>query len=144
MTRLLMPAPPTLTPASRKEFLTCQTQISFTCLFYRLFLHFCLPSSEELRTQKLRFDLRTQSAKVLPLKHGVDQYIALQATPTAMNFFLANFYISGSFTFTPPKKKNLSRVFPVLAVANASSSVDRQCTVGHLAPSHRRLMQGPC
>ena len=62
-----------------------------------------LPSwlrSEEMRTQKLRSHLlrKTQSSKVLPLKPGVGQYIAMHATATARDFFLANFYPSGPFT----------------------------------------------
>ena len=53
----------------------------------------------ELRTQKLKSHLlRTQSLKVLPLKPGVYQYIAIHATLTARDFFLANFYPSGPFT----------------------------------------------
>ena len=41
---------------------------------------------------------RTQSLNVLPLKPGVGQYIAIHATLTARNFFLAYFYSSGPFT----------------------------------------------
>ena len=48
------------------------------------------PRSGELRMQKLKFHLlRTQSLKALTLKPGVDQYIAMHATLTARNFFLA-------------------------------------------------------
>ena len=36
--------------------------------------------------------------KVLPLKPGVDQYIAMHATFTARGFFLANSYPSSPFT----------------------------------------------
>ena len=55
--------------------------------------------SGELRTQKLKFHLiRTQSLKVLPLNPAVGQYIAMHATLTARDFFLANFYPSGPFT----------------------------------------------
>ena len=40
--------------------------------------------SGELRTKKLKSHLlRTQSLKVLPLKPGIGQYIALHATLTA-------------------------------------------------------------
>ena len=57
------------------------------------------PHRRELRTQKLKSHLmRTHSLKVLPLKPGVGQYIALLATLTARDFFLANFYPSGPFT----------------------------------------------
>ena len=49
--------------------------------------------------QKLKSHLlRTQSLKVLPVKVGVDQYIAIQVTHTARDFLLANFYPSGPFT----------------------------------------------
>ena len=40
----------------------------------------------------------TQSLNVLPLKAGVGQYIAVHATLTSRDFFLAYFYPSGPFT----------------------------------------------
>ena len=47
----------------------------------------------ELQEQKLESHLmRTQSLKVLPFKPGVGQHIAMHATLTARDFFLANFY----------------------------------------------------
>ena len=53
----------------------------------------CLSRSGELRTQKLKSHLvRIQSLNVLPLKPGVGQYIAIHATLTARDFFLAYFY----------------------------------------------------
>ena len=53
----------------------------------------------ELRTQKFKSHLvRAQSLNVLPLKPRVGQYIAIHATLTARNFFLAYFYPSSSFT----------------------------------------------
>ena len=55
--------------------------------------------SGELRTQKLKSHLlRTQSLKVLPLKPGVGQCIAIHATLTARDFFCANVYLSGPFS----------------------------------------------
>ena len=58
-----------------------------------------IPRSGELRTQKLKSHLvRAQSFNVLPLKPGVGQYIAIHATLTARDFFLAYFYTSGPFT----------------------------------------------
>ena len=42
-----------------------------------------------------------------------------------------------------PFVQNVSRVFPVLAVANAGSCVGPQNKIGHLAHRHRRLMQVP-
>ena len=60
---------------------------------------FFLSRSGELRTQKLKSPLvRTQSLNVLYLKPGVGQYIAIHATLTARDFFLAYFYPSGPFT----------------------------------------------
>ena len=57
------------------------------------------PRSGELRKQKLKSHLfRTQSLKVLPLKPGVGQYVAIHASLTARDFFLANFYPSNPFT----------------------------------------------
>ena len=69
------------------------------------------PRSEKLRTQKLKSHLgRTQSLKVLHLKSGVSQYIAIHATLTARNFFPAYFYPA---FFTKPLP-----ISPVLAMAN--------------------------
>ena len=44
--------------------------------------------------------LRTKSSEVLPLKPGVHQNIAMHASPTARNFFLANFCNRESWTLT--------------------------------------------
>ena len=75
---------------------------------------FALPRSRGLRTQKLKTHLmRTQSLKVLLFKPGVDQYIAMHATLTAGDFFLAYFYPSSPFTLH--FFQNLSQFFPVLA-----------------------------
>ena len=58
-----------------------------------------VPCSGELRTQKLKcHSMRTRSSKVLPLRPGVGQYMAINATLTARDYFLANFYPSGPFT----------------------------------------------
>ena len=58
-----------------------------------------MPHIGELWMQKLKSHLvRTQSLNVLPLKLGVGQYIAIHATLTARDFFLAYFYPSGPFT----------------------------------------------
>ena len=55
--------------------------------------------SGELRMQKLKsYLVRTQSLNVIPVKPGVGQYIAIHATLTARDFFLAYFYTSGPFT----------------------------------------------
>ena len=45
--------------------------------------------------------LKTQSPKVLPSKSGivVGQYTVMHATPTARDFFLANIYNPGPFTY---------------------------------------------
>ena len=72
--------------------------------------------SGELRAQKLQSQLvRTQSLNVPPLKPGVGQYLAVHATLTARDFFLAYFYPSGPFICIFPKPLPIS---PVLAVAN--------------------------
>ena len=100
------------------------------------------PRSGELRTQKLKSHLlRTQSLKVLTLKPGVGQYIAMHATLTARDFFLVSFYAFCPFTYIFP---NLSRVFPVLAVANTGSCVGPQNKIGQPAHRYRQLMQVPC
>ena len=80
--------------------------------------------------QKLKSHLlRTQSLKVLPLKPGVGQYIAIHATLTARGFFPAYFYPSGPLTYTFSKK--LSEFFPVLGVADTDSCVDPHNKIGH-------------
>ena len=83
------------------------------------------PRRGELRTQKLKSRLRrTQSLKVLPLKPGVGQYIAIRAALTARDVFLAIIYPSGPFTCIFPQ--NFSQSFPVLAAAYAGSCVGPQ------------------
>ena len=88
------------------------------------------PRSGELRTQKLKsYLVRTQSLNVRPLKPGVGQYIAIHAMLTARDFFLVYLYPSGPFTGI--FFQNLSRFFPVLAVANTGSCVGPQNKIGH-------------
>ena len=66
-------------------------------------ISYLVSHSGELRTKKLKSHLvRTQSLKVLPLKPGVGQYIAIHATLTARDFFLAYFYPSGPFIYIFP------------------------------------------
>ena len=58
-----------------------------------------LPRSGELQTQKLKSHLvRTKSLKILPLKPGVSQDIAIHDTLAARDFLLAYFYHSGLYT----------------------------------------------
>ena len=85
----------------------------------------CLPISSSIclaffhcvQTQKLKSHLvRTQSLNILPLKPGVGQDIAIHATLSARDFFLAYFYPSGPFTCIFSKPLLIS---PVLAVANS-------------------------
>ena len=75
----------------------------FQCRHYNYFSllsHSAVTTSRsgELRTQKLRSHLIIHSLKVLSLKPGVGLYIAMHATLTARDFFLAHFYPSGQFT----------------------------------------------
>ena len=93
---------------------TCRTRNTGSFLFV---LSLSLPGSGELRMQKLKSHLlKTQSLKGLPLKPGVGQHIAMYATFTATDFFLAYFYPSGPFTsIFFPKPLPISQV---LAVAN--------------------------
>ena len=85
-----------------------------------------------LRTQKLETRLlRTQSLKVLPLKPGVGQNIAMHFSLTAKDFFLTYFYPSGPFTCIFSKTSpNFS---PVLAVTNTGFCVGPQNKIGHFA-----------
>ena len=66
------------------------------CISLSLSLPLSLPQWES-------YLVRTQGLNVLPLEPRVGQYIAIQATLTARNFFLANFYPSGTFTCIFPK-----------------------------------------
>ena len=50
------------------------------------------PTQEAERLPVLREE--AEEAVVLPLKPGVGQYVAMHATLTARDFFLANFYLS--------------------------------------------------
>ena len=85
--------------------------------------------SRELRTQKLKsHPMRTQSLNVLPLKPGVGQYIAIHATLTAMDFFLAYFYPFGPFICIFP---NLSRFFLCWVWLTHGSCVGPQNKIGH-------------
>ena len=80
------------------------TELFLACLVLPLSFAFAPPRSGELCTQKLKSHLlRTQSFKVLPLKPGVGQYIAIHTTLIARDFFFANFYLSGPFTCIFPK-----------------------------------------
>ena len=66
-----------------------------------------------LRAQKLKTHLlRTQSPKVLPLKLGAGQNIALYASPTARDFFLESIYtlLVHSLAFFPEPLPSFSCV----------------------------------
>ena len=87
----------------------------FICIFFQNLSR--VRRSGELWTRKFQSHLmRTQSLKVLSLKPRVGQYIAMHTTLTARDFFLAYFYTSRSIYLH--FVQNLSRLFPVLAVAN--------------------------
>ena len=71
---------------------------NFVNSYFRVF-SFYISRNRELRTQKLKSHLvRAQSLNVLLLKPGVGKYIAMHATLTASDFFLAYIYPSGPFT----------------------------------------------
>ena len=74
---------------------------------------------------------RTQSLNVLLLEPGVGQYIAIHATLTARNFFLAYFYPSGPFTCI--FFQNLSRFFLCWLWLTHGSCVGPQNKIGHPA-----------
>ena len=84
----------------------------------------------ELQTQKLDSHLlRRQSSKVLHLKPGVVQNIAIHATLTARDFVLAYFNPSGPFTYI--FFQILSQFFHGLAVATTGSCVGPQNKIGY-------------
>ena len=67
-------------------------------------------------------------SKLFPLRPVGGQKIAMHASLTARNYFLE--LISTIRVHSPTFFPNLSRVFPVLAVANAGSCVVRQNEIG--------------
>ena len=86
----------------------------------------------ELRTQKLKVQfVENTELEGSPFKAWVGQYIAIHATLTARDFFLANFYPFGPFTCI--FFQNLSQFFPVLAAARTGSCVGPQNEIGHPA-----------
>ena len=92
--------------------------------------HLTYPRSGDLRTQKLKSHLvKTQILNVLPLKPGVGQYIAIHATLTARDFFLAYFYPSSPFTCI--FFQNLSRFFLCWLWLTQGSSEGPQNKTGH-------------
>ena len=129
-------------------FTVLRSFTSWYALFLLFFLRFspislhCSPiqsRSGELRTQKLKSHLvRPQSLHVLPLKPGIGQYISIPATLTARDFFLANFYLSGPFTYIFSKTSpNFSRV------ANTGSRVGPQNKIGHTLPDAGSRVECP-
>ena len=102
-------------------------------LIHRLYVVFLFTPwiRQDLLEGKLKSHLkRTHSSSVLPLKPAVGQYIAMHATFTARDFFLADVYPSGPFTCI---FSDLSRVFLVLAVASTGPCVGLQNKIGHSA-----------
>ena len=75
--------------------------------------------------------MRTQSLNILPLKPGVGQYIAIHATLTARDFFLAYFYTSGPFNCF--FFQNLSRFLLCWLWLTHGSCVGPQNKLGHPA-----------
>ena len=95
-----------------------------------LIVHSISPRRWELQMQKFH-PVRTQSLNVLPLQPGVGQYIAyiLRLLPGISSLLISTFPgHSPAFFF-----QNLSRFFPVLAVANAGSCVGPQNKISHPA-----------
>ena len=84
--------------------LVCPLTIVLLQIFFNLITLFSYPAPQWGAAHKLKSHLlKTQTLKVLPLNPGVGQYIAMHATLTARDFFLANFYPSGQFTCIFPK-----------------------------------------
>ena len=122
----------------------------FTCLFCfspSLSLSLSLSLSGVLWMQKLKTHMlkRTQSSKVLHLKPGIGQNIAMHTSHTARDFFLeVNFYCSAvpvhsPAFFSPAPLPS----FPVLAVANTIFFVGLQNKIDCSACRYGQLMQVP-
>ena len=115
--------------------------ILFLQYFLFCFLPFLLDRSRELRTQKLRSpSAENAELKVLALKSGEGQYIAIYATLTARDFFLDNFYPSGPFICICPKSL---KSFSCVAVASTGSCVGPQNRTGPPTHRYRQMMQVP-
>ena len=99
-----------------------------------------MPYVGVLWMQKLKTHLlmRTQSSKVLPVKPGIGQNIAIHASPTARDFFLE--LISTLNVCLPAFLQNLSQALPVLPVANTGSYIGLQNKIGHPVHHYRQLM----
>ena len=99
-------------------------------VFAKFFMYYLAVGRGEKKKQKLKSHLlRTQSLKVLPLKPGVGQYIAIHAMLTAREFFLASFYPSSPFTSI--FSKTSFYFFSVLAVAKTGSCTGPQNKMGY-------------
>ena len=80
------------------------------------------------------------------MEPGVGQNIVMHALFSARDFYLKLISTLCPFTFisfSQKKKKKISGVFPVLAVAYAGSCVGPQNKLGPPARCHRQLMQVP-
>ena len=58
----------------------------------------CIPKEDNPKQYIKTHLSRTQSSNVLPFKPAAGPYIAMDATPTARDFFLADCYPSDPFT----------------------------------------------
>ena len=118
----------------QQVFCFSRVHFSMSCFVWQIKLLFVTvpePRSGDLRTQKLKpHPVRTQSWSILPLKPGVGQYIAIHATLTARDFFLAYFYPSGPFTCLS-FFLNLSRFFLCWLWLTPDSCVGPQNKIGH-------------
>ena len=126
-------------------FLFPPEDLLFSCFFFYIDISLSLTHTHThthtvLQTQKLKTHLlRTQSSEVLPLRPGMGQYIAMHASPTANDLFLASYIL---LLHSPAFFSNISPEFFLLAVVTAGSCVGPQNKIGHLAP-HRQLIQVP-
>ena len=101
--------------------------------------------------QKLKSQLmRTQSLNVLPLEPGVGQYIAIEATLTARDFFLTYFYPSSPFNciFSKPLP-NLFLCWLWLTPVPVWASRIKEVTLPHAGsrfecPRNINRLQGMC
>ena len=109
----------------------CVCAAGYYYKYFRVCQGMCVHTrSGELRTQKLKFHLvRTESLNVFPFKPEVGQYIAIHATLTARDFFLAYFYTSGPFTCI--FFQNLSRLFLCWLWLAYGSCVGPHNEIGH-------------
>ena len=84
---------------------------------------------------KVRVSVQNQLSKLVPVKSGVGQNIAMHALPTASCFFLLSVHLPDLFSFICP---HFSSLLFCAKACQCRSCVDPQNKVGHPAHCQRQ------